>query len=663
MEYHGFNLDSFQVKAIQAIQNNYSILVAAPTGAGKTLIAEYALEKSLKENNRIIYTAPIKALSNQKFRDFSREYGNRIGILTGDVTINPDAQALIMTTEIFRNTVVDEPERFKDVSYVIFDEVHYLDDEERGTVWEESIIFAPEHIKIIALSATIPNLHTLAHWIRKVRGDNILVIEENHRPVPLKHLLFIEGYGIGNIKTMKKLESKSSGDETRFRRHEFKWQKDWKNSLLDYLVQNNQIPCLYFLFKRKDCEIRARDNIKLNLLNDAERTKVNQIFVELCQRYGLSLDDESVEFLSHLVNHGVAFHHAGMLPILKEIVEQLFTSGLIKLVFATETFAVGVNMPARSVVFDELAKFNGVRRTFLKAREYQQMAGRSGRRGMDEIGFVYSYIEKPYLKSSITERITTGTIEPVNSQFNLSYATLLNLYHTLKDKIYTVCEKSLSNFQRHTKKDAGSKHVKDIRLCFAETVEQVRCKLKLLSRFDYTRQGKLTRLGHFARQIYGSELLITELFRRGILERLNPDELNLLAAAVVFESRSREWYQKIPPEILRNVRKPVLEIDNYIYREEKRCNIIELSKEPDFKISATAYAWSKGTGFHELSNWTNAADGDLIRTFRRAIQVLHQVERAYQSIGITNTSALKEAIAKLKRDEVDAEKYLRIPDA
>jgi len=662
MEYDGYKLDAFQEKAVLAIQNNRSVLVAAPTGAGKTLIAEYALEKGLSEGKRIIYTAPIKALSNQKFRDFNKKYGDKIGVLTGDVTINPDAQVLIMTTEIFRNTVIDEPERFHDVAYVIFDEVHFLDDQERGTVWEESIIFAPAHIKIVALSATIPNLHVLAKWIRGIRNDDIEVIEERERPVPLKHLLFLENYGVGNVKTLRKIEAngeKASGEGN----DDFKWKTSDGKIIIDYLIEHQQVPCLYFSFRRQDCELKAQDNIRRNLLDDDENKKTEGIFNELCQKYGINQNESAVKHLFELIRKGIAYHHAGMLPSLKEIVEQLFTQGLIKLIFTTETFAVGVNMPARSVVFDELAKFNGIRRVFLKSREYQQMSGRAGRRGIDQVGYVYSKIKRPYLRSSIVEKITYGQIEPVRSQFSLSYATILNLYHTLNDKIYKICEKSLSNFQGVSYKKHGRQNkFFDDRggVCFAETVEQVKNKIRLLSHLGYINSGKLTWLGHFARQMYGYELVMTELFRKKTLESINPDELNMIAVAVVFEPKSRDWYRKIQPVFLKNIRRPLLDVNDYIHREEKRNNIIDMSPEIDLKFSGTAYAWSSGVNFGELSKWTNAADGDIVRTFRRAIQLLQQMERAYRSVTFQGKTNIGEAICKLKRDEVDAEKYLHL---
>ena len=215
MEYKGLQLDRFQEDAIAAINRDNSVIVTAPTGAGKTVIAEYAVEKCIQENRRVIYTAPIKALSNQKYRDFYAEYGEKIGIVTGDVVLNPYAQVLLMTTEIFRNTIFDNIERLDDVAYVIFDEIHYINDIARGTVWEESLIFAPQHIKFVCLSATIPNIAHFAEWMQSVREIEIEVVEELKRPVPLEHYLYFANYGIGTTKTYREsaAESFTSGVE------------------------------------------------------------------------------------------------------------------------------------------------------------------------------------------------------------------------------------------------------------------------------------------------------------------------------------------------------------------------------------------------------------------------------------------------------------------
>ena len=456
MLYKGLQLDRFQEEAIAAINRDTSVIVTAPTGAGKTVIAEYAVEKCLKENRRVIYTAPIKALSNQKYRDFYAEYGEKIGIVTGDVVLNPYAQVLLMTTEIFRNTIFDDIERLQDVSYVIFDEIHYINDIERGTVWEESLIFAPQHIKFVCLSATIPNIDPFAEWIQSVRDIDIEIVEELKRPVPLKHYLYFKDYGIGYVTHISRLRQRSQHDMRKRKSDPFEDKKPpeipddlVETRLIPHLRREKQLPCLYFCFSRRGCEENANSLVfgsKLQLLNKKQTAQILKQFDELCLQFDIAEEKKITEFRK-LVSCGIAYHHAGMLPTLKEVVERLFTSGLIQLLFTTETFAVGINMPACSVVFDGLEKFDGIGFRHLKTREYHQMSGRAGRRGIDTIGYVYAQIIPAYADTSEIQEVVSHKIEPIESQFNLSYSSILNLYQKYGDDIYDVYTMSLSNHQ------------------------------------------------------------------------------------------------------------------------------------------------------------------------------------------------------------------------
>ncbi len=461
MLYKQYTLDRFQEEAIKSIERGHSVIVAAPTGAGKTLIAEYAVEKHIEAGQQIIYTAPIKALSNQKYRDFSRDYGDKVGIITGDVVINPDAPTLIMTTEIFRNTIFDDIERLKDVRYVIFDEIHFIDDIERGTVWEESIIFAPQHVNFICLSATIPNLKELASWMRSVRTGVIDVVNETERPVPLEHKIYIKGYGLGEVDAFKEVQN-AAAQMDRFPERGNQPAENVETQvmtavttqieeligedLIQHLHFSGQLPCLYFSLSRRSCEEKALENIDRNFLESEEREIILDEYDQLSQRYGVQ-DDASAQAMRTLVSHGVAYHHAGMLPTLKEVVERLFTSGYIKLLFTTETFALGINMPACSVVFDSISKYDGVQFRYLKSREYHQMAGRAGRRGIDVKGFVYACVDVQFDEYEEVKRVVSGQIERIESQFNLSYSSVLNLYSKYGDRIYDVCNKSLNNYQ------------------------------------------------------------------------------------------------------------------------------------------------------------------------------------------------------------------------
>ena len=471
MQYKGLALDRFQQEAIEAINQEQSVIVSAPTGAGKTVIAEYSVEKCLQTNKRVIYTAPIKALSNQKYRDFQSEYGDKIGIVTGDVVLNPYAQVLLMTTEIFRNTIFDDISRLQDVSYVIFDEIHYINDIERGTVWEESIIFAPQHIKFVCLSATIPNINSFSEWMQSVREIDLKVIEELERPVPLEHHVYIQGYGVGKLNHLKDLRqyAKRQTDKKGKKKQKYdsfldqdsgnkqqnknntKLKDIIETDLIPYLRKKRQLPCLYFCFSRKRCESNAHYFASLHGLNLLDRKKQEQIleqFDALCIQFDI-VEEKLITSFRKLIACGIAYHHAGMLPTLKEVVERLFTSGLIQLLFTTETFAVGINMPACTVVFDSLEKFDGVNFRYLKAREYHQMAGRAGRRGIDTVGYVYAQVDPQYATYADVSKTISDKIEPITSQFNLSYSSILNLYEKYGDDIYDVYTMSLSNHQNY----------------------------------------------------------------------------------------------------------------------------------------------------------------------------------------------------------------------
>ena len=446
MQYKGLTLDSFQAEAIRAIDQQHSVVVTAPTGAGKTIIAEYAVERCIQSQQRIIYTAPIKALSNQKYRDFLSLYGEQVGILTGDVVINQFAPVLIMTTEIFRNTIFDNISRLSDVSYVVFDEVHFINDSARGTVWEESLIFAPQHIKFICLSATISNIDQFSGWMNEIREIPITVVEEIQRPVPLEHSLYIERHGLGNISDLEK----SHFNDRNFDKSDLrKYHSDsaTTNQLIQYVAEQGQLPCLYFCFSRKRCEANAQQYASGDHFFDTDqRTEILTRFDELCRSFNIYSAPNVVAFRK-LVRNGVAYHHAGMLPTLKEVVERLFTFGLIQLLFTTETFAVGINMPACTVIFDSLEKYDGVSFRYLKAQEYHQMAGRAGRRGIDEIGYTYAKVDPQFADVDQVQSTTLGSIEPIKSQFNLSYNSVLNLCNKYQEQIYEVCTQSLSNYQ------------------------------------------------------------------------------------------------------------------------------------------------------------------------------------------------------------------------
>ncbi len=447
MNYQGLELDQFQIEAIDAIKRGQTAVVAAPTGAGKTVIAEYAIETALLNDERIIYTAPIKAFSCQKFRDVFIKYSDKVGIITEDVSINPHAPVLIMTTEIFRNTIFDAPQTLVGVRYVILDEMYFINKIGGKTVWEESIIFAPEQIEFLCLSTTAPNLTQFAMWISSVRNRDVRIIHEEKRPVPLELKFFSEKLGVTTLDELRSVKHLPPGE-----RHE--QISDGKRDIISTFCDEGGLPCLYFSMSRKRCEELAYEYMELaslkpekyKLLSEEEAEKAVSMYDELCLEHGLS-ESRTVALMRELIEKGMAYHHSGLFPQVKLVIEKLFAMGFLKLIFATEGFAVGINAYARTVVVDGLEKFDGNRRRYLKAREFHQMDGRAGRRGLDEKGCVYVRVNPFEAELPLVERTTMGEVENIESQLNLSYSVILNLYERHGRRIYSLLERSFNRYQ------------------------------------------------------------------------------------------------------------------------------------------------------------------------------------------------------------------------
>ncbi len=620
--------DKFQQEAIGHINNGYSVIVSAPTGAGKTVIAEHIISTSLEKKIGVIYTAPIKALSNQKFRDFQGQFRDNIGILTGDVSINAHAPVLIMTTEIFRNKVLDEPESLNRYSWIIFDEIHYLDNPERGTVWEESLIFLPGHMNLLGLSATIPNIKQLASWIESIHKKPVKTVVEESRPVPL-HFFFQCGNEVADkIEHLKRLRH---GKPSRL------------SSLINYIRQRDGLPAIYFVFGRKRAEMLAFELFHFNFLNGKERQEILSLYDSLCQRFDLKSERSAAE-LRPLIERGIGFHHAGMLPTLKEVVERTFTSRLLKVIFTTETFALGINMPSRSVIFDDLRKFYGRYVRILKTRDFYQMAGRAGRRGMDTEGFVYSRINPHRIHPDEVRRVIYGKSEEVRSQLNTSYATILNLYEKHKEELFKIYPLSFHCFQ--TRKNEQK-----------EALRLIDAKLKLLKEMNCIYNGELTHKGQFAKNVYGYELILSELYEQNILEQLDEFGLGIISAAAVFEPRKN---QRMPvlSKMSRRIKRLCEETYEQIKQKERRYKIYPFSKIPYFHLSSCMEAWLRGTSFDKTLRFSDTDEGEVIRYFRMSIQILREISDAKVASHLLKEK-IKETIRVINRGIVDAEKQLR----
>lgn len=451
-----FGLDPFQIEACRFLEQGRTVLVAAPTGAGKTVVGEFAIALAMHSpKKRAIYTTPIKALSNQKFRELSERYGSdQVGLLTGDTSINSNARILVMTTEVLRNMIYAQSRDLEHLSFVVLDEVHYLADKFRGAVWEEVIIHLPQSVQIVALSATVSNADEFGAWLQSVRGDTEIVIS-TRRPVPLAQHALLRGQLVPLFDENRREASinkqllRTGGNNRRSRRPASAARVN-RHELVQLLEHHRMLPVIVFIFSRNGCE-QAANSL---LYSDLELTTVQdrKVIRELINARVTQLDESDLSLLGfwkwrEMLERGIAAHHAGMLPLFKEIVEDLFQRKLLKVVFATETLALGINMPARTVVIEKLEKFNGEAKVPITAGEYTQLTGRAGRRGIDVEG--HSVVPwSDALDPDLVLSLSDGNAYPLRSSFQPSYNMAINLIGRFgSDQAITLLEKSFAQFQ------------------------------------------------------------------------------------------------------------------------------------------------------------------------------------------------------------------------
>lgn len=504
-----FELDTFQKQAIIKLESHNHIFVSAHTSAGKTVVAEYAIALSQKHMTRTIYTSPIKALSNQKYRDFKKTFDD-VGIITGDIQINPSSACLIMTTEILRSMLYCGSEVTRDLEYVIFDEVHYITDLERGHVWEEVLILLPDHVHIIMLSATVPNALKFSNWVGMTKRKKVYVISTSKRPVPLKHYLYTghnaetkkelflvvdsDGHfvtkGYSEAKAAKEKQLAKHSNKQKGRGNARPNDKDKTNpgqkshgggggggggggvgghrgympikpqheaqiwlTLLDLLKQNDELPIIAFTLSRKKCDRYVEQLNHLSLTTGSEAGAIRTFFSKCLSK--LKPEDRvipQVLTLQDSLTRGIGVHHSGILPILKEVVELLFQRGHVKLLFATETFAMGVNMPARTVVFDSHKKHDGKELRPVLPAEYTQMAGRAGRRGLDKNGTVILLCKNEMPTDIQLKTMITGQPMNLESKFRLTYAMILNLFRVESVSVEDMMSHSFKEFETQSMK-------------------------------------------------------------------------------------------------------------------------------------------------------------------------------------------------------------------
>ncbi len=632
----GFKLDKFQIDAINEIIAGKSVFVQAPTGSGKTVIAEFALRLCLEENSTIFYTSPIKALSNQKFEEFKRKINfENIGIITGDISESENAKVVVMTTEILRNMIYSNrvPSTLK---IVVLDEVHYINDKERGRVWEETIMKLDPNIRLVCLSATVSNARELVSWISKIHAP-MKLITSTHRPVPLSGT-FIHGNNSLRLETLH-LGTKDSSDSKNSKSQIVKTfnktqSVPYVEDVVEYLDKKKKLPAIYFIFSRKGCmntfQMLLEDGIRLTSPSETEEIdEITSSMIKDIDRHTLqTLDFDS---FSEGLRQGIAVHHAGVFPLFKKCVELLFEKGLIKIVFATETMALGLNMPAKSVVLESMLKRDSYGPRLLTPLEFVQIAGRAGRRGIDTEGFVYILCDRRYPFGTV-EKIVASRNFKISSQFNPSYNTILNLlkYSDL-NSLLSLFEKSFANYSNQR-----SIYDKEI----------VKRRISLLKKFGYlTKENNLTQKGSVLSEIHlENDLLILEMLYNMDTRKISAVSLGSLIASTI-SVKTNNFRFNTSPRYLQNHFH--ITSNELIEMYKKLCilknNIDEIEAQRGIETSdkllnsnvLVMYMWSKGLDLGLCLDASGLEVGDFIRLAKQTLSVLEQISISFSSSHIS----------------------------
>ncbi len=735
MEPPPFELDPFQERAIANLDDGLSVLVSAPTGTGKTIIADHLVASALEAGRQVIYTAPVKALSNQKYRDYLRLHGNDlVGLVTGDLVIQREAPCLVMTTEILRNMLLTD-DLPPGLCHVVLDEIHFLDDRERGTTWEEVLIYLPARIQVLGLSATLSNLEDFAAWLGDVRGQPVAVVREETRAVPLELHLFDRQGGLQDPasydqafehwKRRRKTERQAGrhqgggkrrgqrgrgrGGPSRSNRGGRRDRRDARGGERDQPptrhadvfreIHRDFTPYLYFVFNRRFTELFATllARRRPRLLSYEEWRRCQRELDHFEDAWGLDVLEPR---LRQMYEQGVGFHHAGLHVQLKTLVERLYERKLIRVLYCTSTFALGVNMPARTVVFDGLAKYDGRAVNPLTVREFMQMAGRAGRRGMDELGHVVVRMD-PWEYGQVRGQLgayRSGAPERVRSSFNLSFHSVAHLLrrHPL-ERIRTLVQSSFLAWQQagaardaeaecrrleaSLRRDWGEASDPDTPLPPAHRLPSpLRKRAKKLARLrdkalegrercwhdlqrrisflqtigylgeDLTFNAGATALLHFQM----SEIFVTELWLEGLLEGLAPDTLFGLLCGLV--QRLRRGTNLLLPldRSLQQLARDVAAVRfGRNVREAERITDIEVDFCPE--LIPLGRQWARGASLSDIAAGLDSGidvTGDLVGAFRRARDLCAQLIELWHD-DPEHVDALRDLLYSTARDEVE----------
>ena len=755
---YDFPFDDFQIEACHAIESGKGVLVAAPTGAGKTIVGEFAAHLAIKTGAKCFYTTPIKALSNQKFQELTGVYGEEhVGLLTGDSSINGEASIVVMTTEVLRNMIYAESQTLSSLGFVVMDEVHYLADKFRGAVWEEILIHLPERIQVISLSATVSNAEEFGEWLNTIRGETTVVVSEI-RPVPLyQHVLMgnrlldlfvddgrvnpeilrLEKESHRNIRTSNQRNwSKSDG-------RSYRQKQISKPEIIEKLESQGYLPAIFFVFSRVGCDasVRACISANLKMTNSEERAEIKEVIA--AKTAELPEEDYAVlDFYNwcDALERGIAAHHAGLLPMFKETIEELFQRGLIRCVFATETLALGINMPARTVVLEKLTKWNGETHAAITPGEYTQLTGRAGRRGIDIEGNAV-VLWNETIDSGTAAGLASTRTYPLRSSFSPTYNMSANLISRFNRELArTSLAASFAQFQADRAVVGLTKQIGKSDKLIAQYVQESECHLgnfknymsyrveikaierevvaqgrnyrgnrkeflknsedritslrkemksdpchqcpdreahariaekgerlqrenlglikriedrtnvipktfdriiSVLTELEYIKNDALTENGKILTKIYAeTDLLISEILRKGILNDLPAAELVALLSTCVFENRGEKSNSPRIPKSLNEPLEKLVKTWGELTILEGNFNL-STQREPDLDFIWQSYRWASGHSLTSILRDSEVTVGDFVRVMRQLIDLLGQLLNARPEMRIVIREALK----------------------
>ena len=674
----GFGLDAFQSDAIDAIDEHVNVLVSAPTGSGKTLIANYAIGRTLERGERAFYTTPLKALSNQKFNELRAQYGDRrVGLLTGDTSINRGADVIVMTTEVLRNMLLTESDQLTSLGLVVLDEVHYLQDPFRGGVWEEVIILTPAAVRFVALSATIGNANFIGEWFAEVRGATSVVVEKT-RPIQLHNHLAVVRRGQTGAEVVDLLDGTRLSDEgrridnlmkaTRRFRPGPKWKgpktsappppfrAPRRSELLLALERDDLLPAIVFIFSRSACDDAVhqcrRDGLRFTTTE--QRNEIDAIaearLVDFTEEDLKAL--EYGDFIDSL-RRGLSMHHAGMVPAFREIVETCFERNLLAVVFATETLALGVNMPARSVALEKFSKYSDAGRKFLTSAEFSQMTGRAGRRGLDDEGHAIVCFANEVALQDVA-RVALAPPSDLHSSFRPTYNFTANLINHFEfETALEVVQRSYAQFETDHRPTGAKRPLGD----------QMMARHHVIEELGYAEGWRLNARGQLLRSIYHEcDLLIAESISAGVFEDLEPAQLAGVLSCFVYESKRAARTANAAKQVTTKKRRSL----NDRLGQERRGNMSERlseigviaatirevedrfkvphAKEPDGKFATTIAAWARGASLGTVLDLADVeigqtSPGDFVRNAKQVADLCEQLARMDHLIDVADVAA------------------------